>query len=210
MTSIRLGLEAALKVERGRPAAHAKLIDLVLVGVSGLLVLGVIGISAFAAFFGRILGRVFETVHVNASPSGFLLRDGLQLVLIAVMTLLLYRIVPARKLGTRAALAGAAFTAIGIWGAAKLLSVLFDFTRYNVIYGSLAGVMTFLFFVYVVALILLLGAEFAYAWAQPPGPPGPPIHRQITSFLRGLVVHPEPPEAGGDPDDVSEGRARRR
>src|SRR5512145_2219850 len=32
MAAIRIGLEAALKVDRRRPAAHAKLIDLVLVG----------------------------------------------------------------------------------------------------------------------------------------------------------------------------------
>jgi YihY family inner membrane protein len=110
-------------------------------------------------------------------------------VLIAVMTLLLYRVVPARKLHRRGALAGAIVTALGIWGAAKILAVVFDFTRYNVIYGSLAGVMTFLFFVYVAALILLLGAEFAYAWSQPPGPPGPPARVKFAGFVRGLFVH---------------------
>ena len=47
------------------------------------------------------------------------------------------------------------------------------------IYGSLGGVMVFLFFVYGAALIVLLGSEFAYAWAQPPGPPGPPLKAQI-------------------------------
>ena len=85
--------------------------------------------------------------------------------------LLLYRFVPARKLRRRGALAGAMLTAVGIWGATKVLAIVFaDFSRYNLIYGSLAGVTTFLFFVYVVAWILLLGAEFAYAWSQPPGP----------------------------------------
>ena len=74
--------------------------------------------------------------------------------------------------GTDGALAGAILTAVGIWGSTKVLAIVFsDFSRYNLIYGSLAGVMTFLFFVYVVALILLFGAEFAYAWSQPPEPP---------------------------------------
>jgi membrane protein len=189
MASIRIGLEAALKVERGRPAARAKLYDLLLVGVVGLLVLGVIGLSAFTAFFSRLLERMFESIGVNASLSGARLHDGLQLVLLAVMTLLLYRIVPARKVTRGGAFAGAILTAVGIWGAAKLLAVVFDFTAYNVIYGSLAGVMTFLFFVYVVAMILLLGAEFAYAWSLPPGPAGPPLRAQILSFLRGLFVY---------------------
>ena len=75
-----------------------------------------------------------------------------------------------------------------------MLEIVFsDFSRYNLIYGSLAGVMTFLFFD-VVALILLLGAEFAYAWSQPAGPPGPP-RAQVAGFFRGLFVHHDVDEA---------------
>lgn len=203
MASIRIGLEAALKVDRGRPAAHAKLIDLVLVGAAGLLVLVVIGLSAFAAFFGRVLTRVVEYVGVDAAPSGAFVQDALQLVLLGVMAFALYRIVPAANLPARAVLAGAVFASVFIWGSAKLLAVAFDFTRYNVIYGSLAGVMTFLFFVYVAALLLLLGAEFAYAWSQPPGEPGPPLRTQLVGFVRGLFVY------RGDEQRSSEGPARR-
>ena len=189
MASIRIGLEAALKVDRGRPAARAKLVDFALVALSGLLVIVVVGLSAFAAFFGRLVDRIAESVGVTA-PSGWVLRDGLQLVLVGTMALLLYRFVPARKLRPRAAIAGAVLTAVGTWGATKVLAFVFaDFSRYNLIYGSLAGVMTFLFFVYVVALILLLGAEFAYAWSQPAGPQGPPVRARIVGVLRGLFVH---------------------
>jgi membrane protein len=192
MASIRIGLEAALKVERGRPAAHAKLVDLVVVAAAGLLVLLVVGLSAFAAFFSRLLDRIAEELGVDTTLSGGIVRDVVQLVVIGVMALLLYRFVPARRLKARGALAGAALTAVGTWGAAKLLEIVFsDFSRYNLIYGSLAGVMTFLFFVYVVALILLLGAEFAYAWSQPAGPPGPPLRAQVAGFFRGLFVHRE-------------------
>ena len=191
MASIRIGLEAALKVDRGRPAARAKLVDFALVALSGLLVIVVVGLSAFAAFFGRLVDRIAESIGVTA-PSGWLLRDGLQLLLVAVMALLLYRFVPARKLRPRAAIAGALLTAVGTWGATKVLAFVFgDFSRYNLIYGSLAGVMTFLFFVYVVALILLLGAEFAYAWSQPPGPPGPPVRERVLGAFRALFVHHE-------------------
>ncbi len=181
MASIRIGLEASLKIPAGRPAAHAKLVDFILVGAAGLLVIVIIGISTFAALFGRAVEWVSDELGVElvTTPTGSIFRELLLLVLIAVMTLMLYRFVPAVRLGRRAALAGATFTAVGIWGAAKLLGVLFDVSRYNVIYGSLASVMAFLFFVYVVAFILLLGAEFAYAWSQPPGPPGPPLRAQI-------------------------------
>jgi membrane protein len=202
MASIRLGLEAALKVERGRPAARAKLVDFVLIAAAGVLVILIVGLSAFGAFFSKLVDRFTEWAGV-AAPSGVLLRDGLQLVAIGVTVLLLYRFVPARKLRRRGALAGAILTAVGIWGATKVLAIVFaDFSRYNLIYGSLAGVMTFLFFVYVVAWILLLGAEFAHAWSQPPGPPGPPLRTQIVGTLRGLFIH-------HDDDAPSEERARR-
>jgi membrane protein len=195
MASIRVGLEAALKVERRRPAARAKLVDFLLIGATGLLVLGVIGLSAFSAFFSRAVDRL--GIERVASSGWVPVRDGVQIVLVAVMTLLLYRVVPARKLRRRFALAGAIVTSIGIWGASKLLAVLLDFSRYNVIYGSLAGVMTFLLFVYVVAILLLLGAEFAYALSQPPGPPGPPLRAQIASIFRGLFAY-------GDDEDESQ------
>ena len=208
MASIRIGLEAALKVDRGRPAAHAKLVDFILVGVVGMLVLLVVGASIVGAFLVRLLEDFTEWLGVGIdTPSLFLLRDVVQLVVIGVTTLLLYRYVPAGRLRRPAALAGAIVTAFGIWGASKVLAILFaDFSRYNVIYGSLAGVMTFLFFVYVVALILLFGAEFAYAWSQGPGPPGPPARMKIIGFLRGLFVHDEEDE---DRDRASEAPARR-
>lgn len=203
MAAIRVGLESALKADRRRPAAHAKLVDFVLVGLTGVLVLAVIGLSAFATLFGRLLdslaGRI--GVEVVTSSTGTLIRDGVQIGLIGVMTLLLYRVAPGRKLRPSAALAGAVLTAIGVWGAARLLAVLLGLSRYNVIYGSITGVMTFLIFVYVVALILLIGAEFAYQRSQPPAPPGPPIGVRFKGFLRGLVVYQEPdePERADDP-----------
>jgi hypothetical protein len=141
------------------------------------------------AFFSELAVRFTDWLGVRA-PSGLLLRDGFQLVAIFVTVLLLYRFVPARKLRRRGAIAGAILTAVGIWGATKVLAIIFaDYSRYNLIYGSLAGVMTFLFFVYVVAWILLLGAEFAYAWSQPAGPPGPPVRAQLVGVVRGLFVH---------------------
>ncbi len=149
-----------------------------------MLVLLVVGLSAFVAFFSRFVDRLAERLDVDTGFTGGLMRDGVQLVLLAIMALLLYRFVPARRLSTRGTLAGAVLTAVCTWSAAKVLQIVFaDFSNYNIIYGSLAGVMTFLFFVYIVALILLLGAEFAYAWSQPAGPPGPPTTRAAVGLL---------------------------
>jgi membrane protein len=191
MGALRVGLEAACKVERGRPAAHAKAFDFLLVAATGLLVLLIVALSAFAAFFSRLVDRAAERIGVNAQPSGVFLRDIFQLAIFWVMALLLYRFVPARRLRIRDALAGAILAALLAWSATKILTIVFgNFSRYNAIYLSLAGVMTFLFFVYVIALVLLLGAEFAYAWSQPAGPPGPPLRRQVLNLVRSLFVAP--------------------
>jgi membrane protein len=192
MASIRIGLETAFKVKHGRPAAHAKLMDFLLVAAAGLLVLVAVVLSALTAFFSGQLDRLLERAGVEALSSGAALRDAIQLSVLGVMALLLYRFVPARRVRPRGALAGAIVTAVLVWGAAKVLDAAFDFSRYNLIYGSLAGVMTFLFFVYVVALIVLFGAELAYAWSQPLGPPAPPIRDQVVRFLKGLFVAPGP------------------
>ena len=197
MTSLRIGLETAFKVERGRPPAHAKLVDFALLGIVGLLVLLVIGLSAFAAFFRGAIDDVADRLEIGAFVA-FLFQDGLQLVLVSFLALGLYRFVPAHELRTRGAIAGAVLTSLLTWGTTKLLALLFaDFSRYNLIYGSLAGVMTFLFYVYVVALILLLGAEFAHAWSQGPTPPGPPLGARLAGFLRGLFAHPEDESPSG-------------
>ena len=205
MTSLRVGLETALDVDRGRPAAHAKIVDFALLAIVGLLVLLVVGLSAILGFFRGPIDDAADRIGLGGEVS-FLLQDGVQMVLVAILTLGLYRFVPARKLRTRGALAGAILTSILTWGATKVLAILFaDFSRYNLIYGSLAGVMTFLFYVYVVALILLLGAEFASAWSQGPGPPGPPVRARVVGFLRGLFAHPEE-----DAEALEEARARSR
>jgi len=202
MASIRLGLEAAMKVDRGRPAARAKLVDFILVAAAGVLVLVIVGLSAFGAFFSKLVERFTDWANI-ANPSGFLIDDVIQLVAIGITVLLLYRFVPARKIRRRGAIAGAVLTAVGIWGSTKVLAIVFaDFSRYNLIYGSLAGVTTFLFFVYVVAWILLLGAEFAYAWSQPPGPPGPPLRTQLIGVVTGLFIHREEEEPAASAERV--------
>ena len=115
MASIRLGLEAALKVDRGRPAAHAKLVDFVLVAAAGVLVILIVGLSAFGAFFSKLVDRFTEWANI-ATPSGPAASRRVQLVAIGVTVLLLYRFVPARKLRRRGALAGAILTAVGDLG----------------------------------------------------------------------------------------------
>ena len=167
-----------MKVERGRPAARAKLVDFVLVAAAGVLVSSSSASrrsapSSASSSTASPSGRTSPRLRLPDPRRGPARRDrGHGAPALPLR--------PGRKLRRRGAIAGAILTAVGIWGSTKCSPIVFaDFSRYNLIYGSLAGVMTFLFFVYVVAWILLLGAEFAYAWSQPPGPPGPPLRAQL-------------------------------
>jgi len=89
-----------------------------------------------------------------------------------------------------------------------------NFSNYDLVFGSLGAVAAFLFWVYLSANILLLGAEVAseyprvlrgdYAEARPP--PARPLRETVRARLRGLFVHerkdeePRGPSGGGRPE----------
>jgi membrane protein len=71
MASIRLGLEAAMKVDRGRPAVRAKLVDFILVAAAGVLVILIVGLSAIGAFFSQLVDRFSEWAGVATPRASF-------------------------------------------------------------------------------------------------------------------------------------------
>jgi uncharacterized BrkB/YihY/UPF0761 family membrane protein len=122
------------------------------------------------------------------------------------VVLLIYRFVPARGLRIRDGLAGAIVTALLLQLISYLSGVIYDrTTRLSVIYGTLTAVLVFLYSMYLYTSAVLLGAEVATAWAQPPAiGPQEPIESQVKRAFLGLFVRqkqprplPErPPEAG--------------
>ncbi len=74
----------------------------------------------------------------------------------------LYKVVPVTNVPSRAALMGAIFTAIAIelskWG---FLWYLGNIAHYGIIYGSMSTIVVFLFWSYLLALIILSGAELS-------------------------------------------------
>lgn len=75
----------------------------------------------------------------------------------------LYRVVPRREVSWRAALTGGLIAVI-LYELARLLFEYYlrTFANYNLIYGSLAVVVTIIFWAWIVGVILLLGGEIAY------------------------------------------------
>jgi membrane protein len=93
------------------------------------------------------------------------------------------------------------FAAVGYELVKRGFSIYLDnFANYDAVYGSIGAIIAFMFFVYVAAVVFLLGAEMAAIWprARAGGfdsdEPGPPLSRQIRDALAGLFKRNESEE----------------
>lgn len=199
---VRSSLNDVFQV-RSRPIVTQKLLDLAWV-------------LAFAPFF---LASVFATsalrlVRTKSEDLAFIgelsqsLGDGwwvastlLPILLSFVAFFLAYWLIPARRIQPRYIAVGAVLAAI-LFEAVKIgFNVYIEhFTEYNLIFGSLGAVIAFLFWVYLSANILLLGAEVVselpdvmaghFDAKQPSTAPRRSFGQKALRFLRGLVLRP--------------------
>jgi len=192
MASIRTGLESALDVTVGRPAARGKLVDLVLVLGAALLVIVVAGVS----LLGELLRPLVDdaTSGIVSGAVNALIQHAFALVVFTVVALLLYRFVPARGLRISDAVAGAVVTALLLVGISALSGWIYSkATQLTLVYGSLTAALVFLYSVYLYACALLFGAEFAAAWARPPAESTEPFSKTVRRILVGLFVRRDRP-----------------
>src|SRR5262249_24886223 len=99
MASMRTGLESALEVTVSRPAARGKLGDLALVVGAAVLVLVVASLS----LLGELVRPYFDdaTSGMGSRIVNTVIQHAFALFVFAVVALLLYRFVPARRIRTR-------------------------------------------------------------------------------------------------------------
>lgn len=195
MGALRTGLEAALRVERRRPAVRAKLVDLVLVIGAGVLVIAMLATAIVAQIVTRMVRSVATDLGVESGLFAELIRVGVPLLVSTVVVVLLYRFVPARRLRFVDAVAGGVVTGVLLLVISAASAIVYEHVAdLSVIYGSLTAVLVFLYSVYLYAAAVLFGAEFAAAWSAPP-PTGPsePLLAQVKRAAIGLVVRREPP-----------------
>ena len=194
MASLRAGLEVAMRVERRRPAARGKLVDVLLVVGTAALVVGAVLLNLVTQVVSDSFGRLIERIGLDGAIFEHALRDGVPVVLTACVVLILYRFVPARRLTGRDALAGAIITAILLFAISLASGYIVNRTRgLGNIYGSLTLVLVFLYTMYLYASALLLGAEVAAAWSRPTEQVSEPLVRQVRRAVLGLFVHQDPP-----------------
>lgn len=194
MSAVRTGLEVAMRVERSRPMARAKLVDLALVVGAAALVLAAVLLNLSMQVLSDTLDGPLAAAGLGGSAFPFAVRHGSPLLLSTLVVLLLYRFVPARRLRFGDALAGALFTAFLLLAISLASGWIVERTsRLSVVYGSLTVALVFLYSVYLYASALLLGAELAAAWSHPGPPSDEPLRAKIRRLAVGLFVHREPP-----------------
>ena len=158
-TAVRGALDVAFSVQHGRPFVRAKLVDYVVMLTAGALLLS----STIATAGWRIVQAQADSLSSFGGQLSWLWAAGAFAIppLLAFLTfLLLYRVLPHR-----------AARLLHVWPGALLAAFAFELTKagfatyvasfsnYQVVYGSLGGVIALLFWVYVSANILLFGAE---------------------------------------------------
>jgi len=194
MAALRTGLEAALQVERRRPAVRAKLVDLLLVAGAGALLIVALALTVVAQVVTRFVAGFAEDVGLENGVFGETAGIVLPLVVTTVVVMLLYRFVPARRLRFADAVAGGIVTGILLLAiSAASALVLRSVADLSVIYGSITVVLVFLYTVYLYASAVLLGAEVAAVWSTPSAGPPEPIRVQVRRAVLGLFVHQDPP-----------------
>jgi membrane protein len=200
MASLRVGLSAALDDGSGRPFFHSKLVDVVLVLTLAVLVLVLFGLSIVV----NAVERWSETVDRSLDAVGFgrgsVLGYGVPPLLAFGILLILYRFVPASRRRFRDLWVGALLAAVG----SELVKLGFDYylatvASYDVVYGSLGSVFAFLFVVYLLASVVLFGAEFAASWSrnavtsEAAAGPRVSLPRRLLAVVRGLFVRTHAP-----------------
>lgn len=200
--SIRKGLNAVWRVEEHRPWARAKLIDFAQLGLLAAILVGSIALTGFMRYI-----REASADRAGPLTNASWLWEIPPIVAPAVLTFttfaLLYRIVPASHPRWRDVLPGALAGTV-LFEALKNGFAIYvaNFNNYDVVYGSLAGLLLFLFFVYLASNVLLIGAELSSVLQRYhtgaldaelyPSVPPPPIPVRVARALKGLFVRTDP------------------
>jgi membrane protein len=195
MGAIRNSLAIIGERERQRPPLRAKALDLLLVlGLGILIVLSFAAtlVRGFAVDLSKDLGFTGRVIDEALNAFGFLIPFTLSLIAFTVIL----TVIPYPRPRLRDVWPGVLLAAVGLELAQRGFTLyLENFGNYSAIYGSLGAVITFLVFIYIAAMVFLLGAEMATLWRRvragefdDSDGDGEPFGERVRGFLRGLVI----------------------
>jgi membrane protein len=166
MASIRIAFRLIWGGESRPNYARSKLRDFALVGFAGALVVCAFGLSVIVRLVIEKGSDVSRAAGLSGIPSAVssAAELGLSTLVVFVALLALFRFVPPVTEPVRilwpSALASAAAFELCVYGYAVYTT---RFANFNAIYGPIGAVLAFLLLVYLLAAIVLLGAETAAA-----------------------------------------------
>ncbi len=163
--SVRHSLNRAWNVEKERPFLQSMLTDIGMAGGVGLLFMLSVGTTFMLRFAWQALPQAIQVLDRTAVwRAAFGLTP---LCVSFILFLLIYRFGPDAKVRWKDVLPGAVLAA-ALFEVAKGLFTwyLTNVARYGEVYGALSTMIALLFWAYVSAIILLLGAELAAEYAK--------------------------------------------
>ncbi|MEU2076292.1 YihY/virulence factor BrkB family protein [Streptomyces sp. NPDC013489] len=159
----RRALHAMHRLPDTRPPLRAAHVLVLTAGaLLGLLVAGAAGLVAT----GPVARQLAAAVGHSSTVAISVLRWPVLLVIVTALILVLYRTGPVQARGTRRGFPGGALAAFLWLGASALFTVYTQFGTYSRLYGSLAGAVVFLVWLWFSNLALLTGAQFNAVLAQ--------------------------------------------
>jgi len=158
--SLRIALNIVFRVEKSQGMLRGIGVDLLMILLVGILLLVSMILSPVVTFLqgdqGRIPVSIGPTIH-------WIIKYLLPFILIYCMFLLIYKIIPNKRVHFTSALQAALFTGL-LWELAKHLFAWYvvHLAEYSFFYGSLSTLVIFVLWVYYSSTILVVGGEFAY------------------------------------------------
>jgi membrane protein len=159
-SAVENSMNIVWKVKKGRAYWHSKFISLLLVPISLLIMLSSLAFTVFYTLAKKIEIPLIGLKVSEAALVSKLFAVVLPLVLGLLMFFLIYKIIPHRKVSTKAALLGAIYASV-FWELAKFLFDIYikHYANFQKIYGSFGTIVVMFFWIYYSSFILLIGAE---------------------------------------------------
>ena len=159
-SALRRALNAAFDIPTARPFISGRLFDVLSALAVGALMLLSLGATAALGIARAVSSDFFRGPLVNVAWA--VVFFVLPFVLSYAFFILIYRLIPNRRLQPRDLRAGALLSALG-FELVKLGFTIYvaNFGSYQRVYGALGGVVAFLFFVYLESTIVIISAEIA-------------------------------------------------
>lgn len=159
MNQLMSSFNVAYDIEDTRNAIIARLLS---VFFTLLLALAVVGTFVFMILGNQIGKFMFGIVGLDSEFQWVwnLLRNLLPIIIVFVAFVLVYALAPSIKLKLKSVLPGALFSTIVFIVASALFGFyVSNFGNYTATYGSIAGVIILIFWLYITSIVLIVGAQ---------------------------------------------------